>query len=171
MGGVDTLAFILFAYPRLMRAVLDAAMHGTARVEDCLAGLPSGPAEEEGLTRAEALQRLECALLHLEKAQLIARRDADCYEITPRGRVVLVDHPDRIEEWQLMQFPEFREFARAAGPPTCARGESAYERGIRAYWDGSPHNDNPFPFDTLQHLAWDEGWFDARDEELAPNRP
>ena len=70
-----------------------------------------------------------------------------------------------------MQFPEFREFVRAAGHPGSIHGASAYERGIRAYWDGHPHGDNPFPFDTLQHLAWDEGWFDARDEELAPDRP
>jgi hypothetical protein len=170
MGGVDTLAFSLLAYPRLMRAVLDAAVCGSTRIEDCLAALADAP-DEGGIARAEALERLDCARFHLEKAQLIAPTEKNRFGITARGRVLLVDHPRRVEEWQLMQFPEFREFVHAAGQPSCAKGQSAYERGIAAYWDGTPHADNPFPFDTLQHLVWDEGWFDARDEELAPDRP
>ena len=48
MGGVETLAFPLLAYPRLMHAMLDAAAHGAARIEDCLAALPAGADDEEG---------------------------------------------------------------------------------------------------------------------------
>ncbi len=54
------------------------------------------------------------------------------------------------------------------------------EEGYQAYLDGQSSVDNPYEFDTSKHLAWENGWFEARDEQIdhpcgprrqAPDKP
>ena len=40
----------------------------------------------------------------------------------------------------------------------------AYQEGYRAFASGQRDSDNPYPEETINHLAWANGWFEARDE-------
>ena len=43
-----------------------------------------------------------------------------------------------------------------------ARG---YDEGFNAYWSGKDPTDNPYRPDTVDHLAWENGWSEALDED------
>jgi ribosome modulation factor len=88
--------------------------------------------------------------------------------ISTRGRKVLEQYPDGIDDTVLMGFREFRlwlqQTARHTPPEdTAAR---AYQEGWTAQLCGRPHSDNPYLPDTVRHQTWENGWFEARDEEV-----
>jgi hypothetical protein len=65
-----------------------------------------------------------------------------------------------------MSFPEFRAFLRRThegGSPRAAH-EGPEDEGAAAFADGAGPADNPYSFDTAEHLAWESGWFEALDE-------
>ncbi len=120
-------------------------------------------------------QRIATALDYLEGAQLIQRESDGTLAITERGRRVLTDHPTGIDGSVLSEFPEFRSFvheraehaartAQEAAPSPHPMPSPAYQEGYRAYRAGAPSSDNPYDEETINHLAWANGWFEARDQ-------
>ena len=41
-----------------------------------------------------------------------------------------------------------------------------YDQGFYAYWNGEGPADNPHPPDSVDHLAWENGWSEALDEDF-----
>ena len=105
---------------------------------------------------------------HLIGAGLLHQVENDCFEITERGRRVLAEHPQGIDDTVLAEFPEFRAFMHRVHPPHVpedAQGDT-HEEGHRAFQEGEDTADNPYAFDTSKHLAWENGWSEARDDAL-----
>lgn len=127
------------------------------------------------VSAAELERRIATALDYLEGAELIERDDAGAIAITGRGRQVLADHPAGIDGSVLSEFPEFRAFvheraehaariAQEAAPSPHPMPSPAYREGYRAYRAGEPSSENPYDEETINHLAWANGWFEARDQ-------
>ena len=41
-----------------------------------------------------------------------------------------------------------------------------YDQGFYAYWSGQGPADNPYAPDSADHLAWENGWSEALDEDF-----
>jgi hypothetical protein len=65
----------------------------------------------------------------------------------------------------------FRAFIErsAQRPPEGPRSDQ-YDEGYAAHQAGPSPVDNPYPPDTIDRLAWENGWFEARDEEAEHER-
>lgn len=106
---------------------------------------------------------LAAAFRNLEQAQLV-ERTGDTFHTTERGRRILADHPLGIDATVLMQFSEYRAQVSPATPAATSSAETrAYQRGFAGFLAGRSHADNPHRPDTVMHLAWENGWFEARD--------
>lgn len=115
-------------FQSLMLPVLQASSLGEVRIGDVVARI----AEAQGLSneqRAALLpsgrqttfaNRVHWAKSYLGKAGLIELTRRAHFQITPRGREVLVSMPDRIDINYLRRFPEFEQFrfsgADSSGP-------------------------------------------------------
>lgn len=159
----------LLSYPDLMLVVLKTAARGQAGVRDCLAALRQlldAAHEHPPVREVEILWRLEAAKTYLLKALLLVPAGADDFATTARGRQALAEHPMGVDDTVLMQYPEFRDFIGSLG----ARSEHddprsrEFDEGYAAYQDGKMPADNPYEFDRIEHLAWENGWFTARDD-------
>jgi hypothetical protein len=154
----------------LMHELLRVAAVGPADVDDALSRLRAdlrAAGEPLALPERTLRERLEQARRHLRAARLIAPVGRTRFEATERGQTVLRDYPGGIDDSVLMQFPEFRDFiAQAAGTPPHPARQTAYDLGYAAYGQGSAPADNPYSVDSDDHLAWENGWFEARDEDL-----
>ena len=162
--------------PSLMLAVLKSASRGEATLEDCLhhlradlarANEPMPPVDPEDL-----LAHLGDLKGRLMEAALLTPTEGDRFIATRHGRELLAEHPAGIDESVLMQFPEFRAFIQRSAqrpPPEDPRSDQ-YDEGYAAHEAGSSLVDNPYPPDTIDHLAWENGWFEARDEEAEHER-
>ena len=101
----------------LLSHVADGNEHTIAASRDILADqfnlteeerkqrLPSGAANT-------FYNRLAWAKTYLERAELITKIKRGVFVISPRGREVLADRPDRITIGYLQRFPEFEEFRK-----------------------------------------------------------
>jgi hypothetical protein len=153
----------------LMLALLRLAAEGPSDVEGALARLLAmrrqahepPPDDPEDLRR-----RLKRAALALLQARALERDAKGTMRLTLRGRTLLAEAPQGVDESYLMRFEEFRDFIEATadrGRPDDPRA-GAMAEGARAFATGRPHTANPYPFDSIDHLAWENGWFEARDE-------
>ena len=89
----------------------------------------------------------------------------DRFRLTARGARLLAEHPDGVDELVLLAFPEFRAFLTALNPH---RSEDdprlpAFQAGMQAFAEGRSIADNPHAFDSVDHLAWECGWSEARE--------
>ncbi len=162
----------LLSYQDLMLTVLQTASQGRATLQGCLAQLRRTLAaahEHPPVGAADMLQRLSAAKTYLTEAMLLTALDGDGFAITPRGRSVLAEHPMGVDDTVLMQFPEFRSFILRTSEPSTHDDprDKEYEEGYAAYQDGNPPTENPYEFDRIEHLAWENGWFTARDDDTA----
>ncbi len=155
----------------LMLALLRVAESQAGGAVDALARLgrdverAGGPVSESA---AATLARLESAQVRLCVAGLLCKNAEGGLYISTRGRKMLEEHPDGIDDTVLMRFREFRQWLRqtaAHAPPHDTAGR-AYQEGWIAQLAGRPHSDNPYTADTVRHQAWENGWFEARDEEV-----
>jgi len=165
----------LLSYQDLMLTVLQTAARGRATLQECLARLRHTLAaanERPPVSAADMLQRLNAAKVYLAEAMLLTPLDGNGFAITARGRSVLAEHPMGVDDTVLMQFPEFRRFIlRTSEPPSHDDPrDREYEEGYEAYCDGKPPTENPYEFDRIEHLAWENGWFTARDDDTAAQR-
>jgi restriction system protein len=145
-----------------------------ATLDDCIRQLRTllRVAQEPPLTDPEELrERLEVVRDKLLRAGLIRSVGLDGFEITERGRRVLEENPRGVDESLLIRFPEYRDAVaeRAAGGLPGLTAE-AYDAGYAAYLAGRMLADNPHPPDRRDHLDWQNGWSQARDDELKSRR-
>ncbi len=156
----------LLHFADLTLALLRAASKGAATLRDAaqlllreLAHAQEVPPQDN----AELIAHLDRARRHLAAALLLEMLDAQHFRITPRGRAVLRDHPDGIDDSVLVQFSEFRMWmarVTAHTPPENAR-QGEFLVGWNAQAEGADLTDNPFPRETAQHASWEDGWLEA----------
>ena len=105
-------------YQSLMKPVLELAESGEVKISDAVIRLADtfGLSDEE---KAELLpsgkqsrfaNRVHWARSYLKQAGLLRNTRRGFFEITPDGRRVLVENPDRIDAKYLERFDAFREF-------------------------------------------------------------
>jgi restriction system protein len=99
-----TLAALANGQPQTRSQIHDAVAAATGIGGDDLAEmLPSGKATVFG-------SRVGWALTYMSQAGLVTRPKRGVYVIADRGRTVLDEHPGRVDNKVLEQFPEFLEF-------------------------------------------------------------
>jgi hypothetical protein len=172
LSAMDLSEDPLLNAPALMLIVLRAAERSEATLRDCLARLHDMLAEAHEsppVADGELIDELANARDQLLAAHLIVATAGGAFAVTRRGREVLTANPLGIDDTVLIQFPEYRAFIRRSvdhplhDDPRLGR----YEEGYAAYRpDGDPA-DNPYQPDTIDHLAWENGWSEARDEALS----
>lgn len=168
--------------PHLMLVILREAARGETTTAACAARLREFLAmanEDPPYGEAEIHARLDVLRRYLAEAGLIepledgvedgGGGEGDRFRVTPRGREALAEHPQGFDLAELMAYPEFASFIRALAR---SRSEGrmdprtpAYDEGFAAYRRGAMLADNPYPSDTVDHLAWENGWFEALDED------
>ena len=163
---------ILLHEQDLMLALLHAAAEGPATMQGAVARLRGQRAAigEADAIDEDVMSRLRRAALALRMAGALQRAETGVLRITERGRALLASHPEGIDETALMRFPEFRSFVAGGGagrPPEDPRS-GAFDAGQRAFAAGQPLSANPFAADSSDHLAWENGWSEERDEGLGP---
>jgi ribosome modulation factor len=161
-----------------MLAVLRVGAAQSGTLDDCvdhLRLLRQTAQIDEPIPEVEVRARLRTALAKLHRARLIEVLAPGRFHITARGRQILADNPDGVDDTVLMQLPEFRSVNGHAGPgasPRSApvRAERAptvdYHRGYEACLAGANLADNPHPRDVRAYLDWANGWSQARDDHL-----
>jgi restriction system protein len=115
-----TLAALASGQPQTRGQIRDAVAAATGIGGDDLAEmLPSGKATVFG-------SRVGWALTYMSQAGLAIRPKRGVYVIADRGRTVLDEHPDRVDNKVLEQFAEFLEFRarrNEKGEPVGTHGE------------------------------------------------
>ena len=154
--------------PDLMLAILRAAHHAPASLDDAMARLQANlAAAHEPLTEPEGdlRCRLERAALLLQGADAIAPAGDDRFRLTTRGARLLAEHADGVDESVLCAFPEFRVFLTTLSPKRFEDDPRlpAFQAGEQAFAEGRSIADNPHAFDSVDHLAWECGWSEARE--------
>jgi restriction system protein len=165
--------------PDLMLAVLRVAAATAGTLDDCiehLRTLRQCARITEAMPEAEVRARLEAVEAKLRRAGLIEAPAPGRFCITARGRQVLEDNPDGVDDTVLMQLPEFRtvnghhlnDAAHERGPTIAGPApDSEYQRGFEAALAGKSLADNPHPRDDRAYLDWENGWSQARDDQFA----
>ncbi len=160
---------ILLHEADLMLAILRAAHDGPASLPDAftllVAHLAAAREPVPAWFEIELRRRLGRALDRLAGAEAITCHHGGHYELTDRGTMLLTSHPGGIDQSVLLTFPEFRAYVAAQRRPEPKEDPHlpAFEGGLRAFNEGQSHADNPHPFDSADHLAWECGWSEARD--------
>lgn len=157
--------------PSLTALILHLTDQGPATIEALAARLDAVLAEAQerpDVTPAEIRDRIAALAEDLAAARLL-ERDGAAYVLTPRGRKALDDHPEGFARPDMMQYPEFA--ARVVGQLPHGAGDDprprAYDDGFTAQQSGEALEDNPFRPDTIDHLAWESGWSEAREQTTA----
>ena len=72
-----------------------------------------------------------------------------------------------------MAYPEFARYIRGLDLRRTGLDPRAggYDQGFYAYWNGEGPADNPHPPDSADHLAWENGWSEALDEDFRRTGP
>lgn len=158
--------------PHLVLVILREAARGKTSAEACAARLREVLAmanEDPPYSEREIRARLDVLRRYLAEARLVEPvEEGDRFAITARGREALAEHPQGFDIADLMSYPEFASFIRGLSR---ARAEGrmdprspAYDEGFAGYHAGALLADNPHPSDSVDHQAWENGWFEALDE-------
>lgn len=171
-GCVEFLEHPLLHMADLMQTLLRVASEGDATLADCLDELKATlerAHEKPPVTDREIVEHLQDARRHLVKAKLLELVGSGRCRITERGRQVLADYPLGVDDSVLVQFPEFRRYIRKPREKsdTEVPRPREYNLGYESYRAGRGLDDNPYRFDNVDHLAWENGWFEARDDDDA----
>ena len=170
-----------------MLAVLRVAAVKTGTLDDCVAhlrALRQCAQIEEPMPEAEVRAMLGAAESKLYRAGLIEAPAPGRFRITARGRQVLEDNPDGVDDTVLMRLPAFRPVngllytshtehagtapaVPAAPAPAPGASDTEYRRGFEAFLAGVSLADNPHPPDVRAYLDWENGCSQARDHKLA----
>ena len=168
--------------PDLMLAALRVGVARPATLDDCMEHLRllrQCAQIDEPLPEADVRIRLETALAKLRRAGLVEAPTPGRFRITARGREVLADNPDGVDDTVLMGLPELRS-SNGHGYPGGSRGAPGtpdrrspvdYRRGYEANLAGASLADNPHAPDVRAYLDWENGWSQARDDRLRERSP
>jgi len=159
----------LLGEPDLMMALLRGAGRGAITVEAAMQRLETlrrhaGEAPADALELRRALNAAARMLIH---AGALAVEPGDRLVLTERGRALIDEHLSGVDQTVLMRFPEFRAFIEAKAAVEDDHDDprvSVFDAGMNAFLEGRDHTDNPYALDSIDHLAWENGWFEARDE-------
>ena len=154
-----------------MLLALRAAAEAPASLADCRARLDRELArvhERPDVPEPVIVAELGDVIAHLLVASLLAKGDDGHLTLTARGRRVLQAHPMGIDETVLMEFAEYRAYIRAFARRRTVDDprEARYDEGYAAWQAGQTLTANPYPPDTADHLAWENGWSEARDADF-----
>lgn len=168
---MDLSEFTLLNRPSLMLLVLKAAAEAPTTLAACRARLDAELArvhERPDVPEAAIATELGEVIDHLAVAGLLTRSGDSRLTLTPRGQQLLQAHPMGIDETVLMQFAEYRASVRnfARRKTVDDPREKRYDEGHAAWQGGQTLTENPYPADTADHLAWENGWSEARDAGL-----
>jgi restriction system protein len=164
----------------LMLTLLKVAAQGPASLEDAIRRLKHNlhsVGESPPVSDEELLTHLSRVREHLVQAVLLVPQGDGRLAITPRGMQALSEHTGGIDDSVLMNYPEFRAFIEAkAGHPMKTVGDKdvpgddprlvEFDQGYAAFNDGLDINDNPHSRDTPMHIAWENGWSEAKDDAV-----
>ena len=157
--------------PNMVAVILREAEAGPATLGDCAAGLQAvldRADEHPPFGPEDVASRLDMLIRYLAEARLLALERDGSFTLTERGRAALAEHPAGFDSADLMAYPEFARYIRGldvrrGGMDPRAGG---YDEGFYAYWNGQIPADNPHPPDSVDHLAWENGWSEALDEDF-----
>ena len=162
--------------PNLMAIILREASAGPATLARCAARLQALLAradERPPFGPEEVASRLEVLIRYLAEARLISRGTDGSFALTERGGAALAEHPQGFDTADLMVYPEFARYIRGLerrrGLADARAG--GYDEGYYAYWTGENPADNPYNPDSADHLAWENGWSEALDEDFRSSGP
>jgi ribosome modulation factor len=122
------------------------------------------------------LDRLAAARDRLAIAALIEPDDRGRFRTTDRGAWTLLEHPMGVDESVLATIPEYRAYLDEASRRPALSLEldetaelddpcvAVYAQGYAAFQAGRSLEENPHETDSVRHLAWENGWTQARDE-------
>lgn len=170
---IDFHEHTLLSYPDLTLTLLKVAQErGQATLEDALQAhkaLLRQAHEAPPVSDEEILRHLDHARRNLELAKLLKAVGTEGFQLTARGAEALREHPMGVDDSVLMAYPEFRaaiegrDTAQIKGAARLPRSMH-YDEGYTAFHQGAGLSDNPYGFDTANHLGWENGWYEARDE-------
>ena len=157
--------------PDLMLAVLRVANAGSGTLDDCLEHLRQlrrFAQVDEPMPEAEVRAQLETGRSSCASPELIEVGAAGRFRITAAGRQVLADNPGGVDDTVLMQVGTPRPInGHDAAASSSRRAASIdYQRGYGAYLAGAKLAENPHPPDVRAYLDWENGWSQARDDDL-----
>lgn len=157
--------------PNMVVVVLREAAGGTATLGGCVARLQAlldRADEHPPFGPEEVASRLEMLIRYLAEARLVATAPDGGFAITARGRTALAEHPEGFDAADLMVYPEFARYIRGLDRRRRHLDvrSGGYDEGYDAYWSGQGPPDNPHNPDTADHLAWENGWSEALDEDF-----
>ena len=163
--------FPLLNTPHLNLVLLKTASKEKCSLDDCAARLKALLAaahERAPVSDEELLSRLRVLQAHLVEARLLQPSEDGRFGITVRGREALEKHPSGFDAADLMAYPEFAAFVDSRRRPDRPMDPHAtqYDEGFDAYRAGQRPADNPYPAETVDHLAWENGWCEGLDEDL-----
>ena len=155
--------------PSLVALALRAADEdGGASAETCADRLEALFRRTEGhvpVARDELVARCGRALGWLRRAALVEAGDGH-WLLTRRGRAALAAHPQGMDLADLAAYPEFADYLARRGQGRKPEPWSdSYDEGYAARQAGRAFTDNPYGFGSADHLAWENGWCEALDEE------
>jgi ribosome modulation factor len=152
--------------PSLIALMLRLAAEGTPSVEDCarrLEALLAAAGERPAVPASKIRLRLKGLRRDLETARLIAPVGEDRFQLTDRGQAALAAHPSGFATDDLTTWPEYAAALRARALDGAAADphEPAFDAGFDAGLKGRPAAENPYPPDSADHQAWENGWSEA----------
>jgi hypothetical protein len=160
----------LLSDPSLTALALHAGAEGPVTIDDLLRRLDTilEAAHEARPDRAEIRPRLQALCADLALAGLVEPR-GDGFALTAEGRRAVEEHPQGLDRADLMDWPSFaahvRTLAARGGTPSIAPHDgthpTAYLAGVSARIAGLAQSENPYPADTADHVAWENGWGEA----------
>lgn len=154
--------------PTQTLAILRTAEAGDATIEDFARALESLLAEAHEhppVPPSEIRDSLARLAQDLAEARLLARKGTQ-FTLTDRGQAALLAHPEGFARAEMMEYSEFAAFVRERNGPAVGddpRG-TAYDQGFSAGLAGETLEANPHQPDAIDHLAWESGWSEAREE-------
>ena len=157
--------------PNMVVTILRTASEGRATLAACAARLQAllGQADEHPpFGPEEVASRLDMLIRYLAEAKLVLPGSDGTFTTTERGRAALAEHPEGFDTADLMVYPEFARYLRGLElrrRPLDPR-TGGYDQGFYAYWTGETPADNPHAPDSADHLAWENGWSEALDEDF-----
>jgi len=174
----------------LMLTLLKVACARTATIDDAVARLKenlNSIHEDLPVTDRDLRDHLERARLHLARALLLESVSGGIrFRTTARGMRMLDAYPTGFDRSALTDIPEFRAFLEKQSAHHLLNGGAGLENGreselddpctkefsegYAAFQSNLGMDANPYEVDRVMHLAWQNGWSQARDDTLRDER-
>jgi hypothetical protein len=161
----------LLNIPSMVVVILREAADRPATLAGCTAalqGLLDRADEHPPFGPEDVASRLKTLIRYLTEAKLLTAAADGSFTATARGRAALAEHQQGFDTADLMVYPEFARYIRGLERRRTALDprDAGYDQGFYAYWSGEMPADNPYAPDSADHLAWENGWSEALDEDF-----